>query len=414
MARETVRCARPGAKLTYPTGELFGAYVLGVPAALATAWAGVRAGFSVTPLDGRAGYVDGLRGFLAAAVLFHHFSFWIGVEVMHQGWARPHIPFVNNLGKGGVSVFFMITGLLLYSRVVAKGVDQVDWLRFWTLRAFRILPLTIIVTAIAASVSGYRMGGAHGLLSPGTLRSLLAWVSGYDEPPLFGYADSRHLNAGVMWSLGYEWFFYSVVLLTLSSATWVLRRWMVPPVAVPLGFCLLMLAWRLARPEADRPAFFMLFALGMLVADARERSDVRRWLSGRFAAAIVLVAVFAAMATSQAPYGPALMAGYALLLLTVSSGNSLFGVLATRPARALGDASFSIYMLHGLVLSAFMPVLAARTAPQPAWWLPLIAAMVVALSMASYVAIETPMNRLGKRLAHWPQRDRSLPVEVAP
>jgi len=56
--------------------------------------------------------LDGIRGFLALAVFFHHFTVTYYWKV-NGVWAAPDNIILRNLGKFGVAIFFMITGFFL-------------------------------------------------------------------------------------------------------------------------------------------------------------------------------------------------------------------------------------------------------------------------------------------------------------
>lgn len=61
--------------------------------------------------------LDGLRGFLALAVVFSHGAVY--QRYLVDGvWQAPPSPFYAFLGPFGVSLFFMITGFLFWSQIV--------------------------------------------------------------------------------------------------------------------------------------------------------------------------------------------------------------------------------------------------------------------------------------------------------
>ncbi len=64
-----------------------------------------------SPHFNRVATLDGLRGFLALAVFFHHAAIYHRF-LLDGVWALPPSRFYALLGPVGVSVFFMITGYL--------------------------------------------------------------------------------------------------------------------------------------------------------------------------------------------------------------------------------------------------------------------------------------------------------------
>src|SRR5262249_21839223 len=93
---------------------------------------------------GRHVAIDGLRGFLALGVLFHHALFRFNL-VTTGNWAIPDAAFYTLLGQVAVMTFFMITGFLFWDRVLRGwgGSQQsalVDWRHFYGARIRRIVP----------------------------------------------------------------------------------------------------------------------------------------------------------------------------------------------------------------------------------------------------------------------------------
>src|SRR5436190_2216663 len=82
---------------------------------------------------GRHVAIDGLRGFLALGVLFHHALFRFNLATTGR-WVIADTAFYTLLGQVAVMTFFMITGFLFWDRV-QQGTT--DWRHFYGARVRR-------------------------------------------------------------------------------------------------------------------------------------------------------------------------------------------------------------------------------------------------------------------------------------
>ena len=61
--------------------------------------------------------LDGLRGFLAISVFFHHYIIiynWKTTGI----WFSPSEIYYQNYGKVGVAIFFMLSGFLFLNKII--------------------------------------------------------------------------------------------------------------------------------------------------------------------------------------------------------------------------------------------------------------------------------------------------------
>ncbi len=321
--------------------------------------------------------IDGLRGFLALGVFFTHVMDTRGYYTTGR-WDASFAPFYVVSGQAGVSLFFMITGFLFWSR--ALGPRPIDARSLYASRVRRLAPMyfasVALVLAVVLALSGFSLRSEPLQLA----RELRPWISfGFmDTGAVNGVGDAHRMNA-VYWTLAYEWGFYlALPLLALFARgpSFVLL------VAAVLFFGI-------------RTPITLNFLGGALAAAAVER----KWLAGRLAspwlAPVAIVAIAAVLAMRTA-YAPAAIALLFVFFVFVVDGNSLLGLLGTRAARMLGTVSYSFYLLHcTLVYLAFhafdgvTPV--AQLSPLGHWAVAaLAAAATVGLSALSYRWVEHP------------------------
>jgi peptidoglycan/LPS O-acetylase OafA/YrhL len=136
----------------------------------------------------------------------------------------------------------------------------------------------------------------------------------------------------------------------------------------------------------------------------------------------VAVPVFAALVVAGSltafPYFMPQLAVYGLFFACVACGNRFGGVLSNKAALILGEASFSIYLLHGIVLDILfvniLPVIAPGSRIVALAALPLAAACVACTAACVFLLIEKPGIRYGKKLARtWLPGSRRTPIPVA-
>jgi peptidoglycan/LPS O-acetylase OafA/YrhL len=119
------------------------------------------------PTTNRIGSFDGLRGFLALSVFFHHTAVYH--DYLRTGtWQSPSSRFYLLLGPFGVSMFFMITGYLFYSQLL-KQKGRPNWKKLYIGRIFRIIPLywfavALVVFGVAIHTNWRPQRLAHSIL----------------------------------------------------------------------------------------------------------------------------------------------------------------------------------------------------------------------------------------------------------
>lgn len=344
--------------------------------------------------DERSRPIDGLRGFLALAVVTHHYAIWLQADRLGGDWAAPSSNFINQLGAGSVGLFFMITGIVFYPKIV-KGFGNLAWGSIYVGRLARILPLTIVSIGIVSVLTMSRT--AH-VPTAKDLQLALMWVVSSGEPGFLGDSRAGQTNAYVLWSLHYEWMFYILIMpIAAIVLEWAPARWERLTVLGVAGGAALMC--RSTDAGAGLLYFLPLFTIGMAIAEMREHPLLKKLLCGNAASCFALVALLAGMVLFKNPYGWGLPL-FGFFLLCVACGNSMFGLLTRRGAITLGDISFSIYLLHGCVLSLTF-VEGARLA-RPDYGIDMVAMLtlvvmvVICISHLSYRFIEQPGMALGR------------------
>ena len=366
----------------------------------------------VTKSGGRYGALDGFRGVLAVGVFVHH-SFVADVYFQTGRWEWTSSPLLNHLGQTTVALFFMITGFLFALKAMSP---RIDWKALYVSRVARLFPLYALIVLIVFAAVMTLSGGVLHQPPMQLLKELLQWLAFvcFGRPDINAFPMTQTLIAGVNWSLRYEVFFYAVAVPALFVASrWLSSRAML---WASLAVLALLLLVRFKLQQADGHLLFAShFLCGIVVACAYRqpqwlesmRRATFRWLAG----ASVLLLYFLVSA-----YGSVAIAITLLLFAAVVGGLSVFGLFHTRAALWLGDISYGIYLIHGLVLYATLSMLrasgnlASLGAVGYGLVMCVVAAVVVGLASASYIFLELPIMA---RLKKW-STARRMPVAVKP
>jgi len=339
--------------------------------------------------------IDGLRGFSALSVFVFHLV--LTHRYIETGiWDVPGSRFYALLGPVGVSLFFMITGFLFWGKMLrAKG--QPRWRELYIGRLFRIGPMYLFVVLVMLYIvftrTGFQLHESADVVA-GSVFQWLALGAIDTQPDVNGYRAS-HVLAGVTWTIWYEWAFYASLV-----ATAVFARGRAHLIFV-LGALALCLAGKVFL-RVDAMGFAVLFLCGMAVASLLHE-NVKPRMSHNLSSTIALACLVIVFATSSSGYGTLTAMLLTLFFYLVCSGTSVFGLLTMTPARRLGNISYSLYLMQGLVLTlvfAIDPVRSlAMASPQAYWAIGVVCACVLLLGAAlGYALIERPGIALGKRL----------------
>ena len=344
--------------------------------------------------------IDGLRGLVALGVVLHHLALYHGYLISGV-WKAPPSHFYSSLGPFSVGVFFMITGYLFWGKLIAEE-GRPDWLKLYIGRVFRIGPLYLFA-ALLMLVAVFVKTGLVNHVGWGRLGAQIGqWMAlGFVVgPDVNGYFQTRYLLAGVTWSIRDEWLFYLSLMVTALATR--RRNTHLPFALIGLLAVLTVLHFHHFTVSAEgKVAHLALFLMGMTCGSL----NALRWTArfpDRVSSGLVVLLVVGTFLLKN-PYGAVPLVLDGVLFYLIISGCSLFGLLVSRPARRLGDVSYGIYLLQGLILAAMLrPAFPRRLdALNPAahWGLAfLCVGVLVVFATATHAYIELPGVWLGKRV----------------
>jgi peptidoglycan/LPS O-acetylase OafA/YrhL len=414
--------------------------------------------------------LTGLRFLAAFSVLIAH-----AFAVLMQGHdsAGSFAYWATQASGFGMTLFFVLSGFVIHYNY-ATAVTTGDWrgiVGYLWARFARLYPLFLLTLLgyILISRKHYEFWTGQpepfqGMLQalPYFLFSIQSWL--YlpigDTTLIYAIGGSSSLT----WSISTEWFFYFLYPL----AAWLILRSRAPrsTLLLVLAWCALWIA--LTTALYDRAAGINAWAVARYgpIAEMREPQDVFaaedsfvRWLlyfspylrMGEFVLGSLIAQLyvqlrglkpsgwkntvgtigFLAAAASMIAitywmYAPdvgmnifrkmymnfGLAPSAALLVFCAARYRNVFSsLLTTRPALVLGDASYSIYLMHYLVLMIATKLIGSAVHGVIFNTIALILSMIATLaaSILLYVYYESPTRRWLRRL--W--RDKRPPVVAA-
>ncbi|MBO0596102.1 acyltransferase [Nesterenkonia sp. E16_7] len=358
--------------------------------------------------------IQGLRALAVLVVLLYHF------------W-----PDRLTGGYVGVDVFFVISGYLITAHLFKEAVKTggVRLGQFWARRIRRLLPLSLLVLLLTA-ISAV-------LILPSTawqatLRQIIAstlyvqnWILAADAVE-YSKADERATAVQHFWTLSVEEQFYVLwpVLLALTLMFLALRQrrsgapgleraqiraaflWVVGLLgAFSLAFSIYYTAVAPAQAYFVTPTRIWEFTLGAIAALVLGSRQFNGRLGNLLGwVGFLMIAGAAVFYTDATPFPgwTALVPTLGTVLVLVCGGREpgtgVHWWLSLRPATAIGDWSYAIYLWHWPVV-IFSPYIseAARF-----WYIKVLLILgIIGLSALSTRFFETPIRRAKILLPTW-------------
>ncbi len=356
---------------------------------------------------------DTVRGLAALSVVFSHYILFYGwptkSAAARQAWTYSPLHIVWD-GFAAVSLFYVLSGLVLsikyFRETKHANLSQFQLPHFLTSRVFRIWPPYLAIF----------------LLSYG-LRRWMEFFEGATIPPANPGMFSTWNASIPLAQLLREGFLLQSGDFSLVPQGWTLPIELWISFLVPVGILL-------ASRHTGWLAFFTLlligplgstfyvfhFAVGILLA--KHYADIYIWLAPRrgWKMVVLLMGIFLYTFRYTLPVYfswklaeslPWIVTGLgaALILMVVFASERARTLLSLAWLRFIGRVSYSIYLVHFLVLIFLTPRMlqlldAPRTALPLAWWLGLAFTTLATIGLAalSHRWVEIPSMAFGKSL----------------
>jgi peptidoglycan/LPS O-acetylase OafA/YrhL len=241
---------------------------------------------------------------------------------------------------------------------------------------------------------------------------IFAWMSFFFSPKIFDYAGSMTVIAGVTWTLKYEWIYY--VSIPIGSLVYrAIHRWcgsnMLSLIIVGVSYTMVfrlieMLPFKIMSLLSLSYVYFPLFFLGMLAVELVKIERIAQFLRSRTASVLGAVAFLLEVSGSLNSVRNIILDDLLLFLFyaPVVAGNGYFGILSARCSIALGNLTYTVYLMHGIVLFVFFNVVRGISSSSDAigyWYaLPVVSIAVVIVAALVHYFIEEKGIAWGRSL----------------
>jgi len=336
--------------------------------------------------NGRFESLDGLRGVLAVNVFFQHavtswFYFQTGV------WEIVNIRFYRHLGGEAVILFLIMTSFLYWSKMIAQK-GKVDEGYLYRSRFLRLAPMYIFCAGLIVFSILIQSGFDIDLKQ--TLKDILSWLTiGLITTQSVNNISVLPINAGIHWTLHFEWFFY----LMLPILAIFLRSKKMLIMALPLVFYAL---------SSDQRGYWAIFFFGIMAAHIYNKYPSFLFFKNKISSILPIAGIILIYFMSYKPYSFSQYFVSLAVFLCFVYGADIFGFLRTQVAKFLGILSYSIYLIHGIVLFGvlntydyFRPI--TETTPFMFWSLITISGLLtIVVSSVTYRFVEYPFIKMIK------------------
>jgi exopolysaccharide production protein ExoZ len=319
-----------------------------------------------------------LRGFAALAVLIFH-------DCEHN-----HFDF--RVGNAGVDVFFIISGFVMWFTTCGRAVTFAQFMRK---RLVRLVPLYWVATLAIVAVIAVKPQFFPVTGLPEIIKSLLfiPYMSSY------GHAWPVIMQG---WTLNIEMLFYVVFACALAAGP-TLRLYISTAVLCGAAIAGIVFEPKNVIIATWTSSYFFEFTAGLWLGFAYTQAYVRQTKLG-WLLMIVAVGAYLGIEMLKLSVDNVRVVTLGLPSLLLVLGTLMVTQNAPKIASLafLGDASYSIYLWHGLaqlVIAALGVHVGLQVGALAAV---IVAVLSLGISLLAYICIERPLTEFFKRKRYAP------------
>ncbi len=283
--------------------------------------------------------LDYLRGLMALGIMVYHYYTWTGFKFGAE-------TFPGKIGVYGVSVFYVLSGLTLF--IVYNNKLNLQNIHYYFIkRVFRIFPLLWLSILLSVLLLNHKAG----------LMTLMLNLTG-----LFGFIAHDRYIAIASWSIGNELVFYAIfplVLLLYNKTRYAPLLFFLISAAIGVYFAFSVMIFnmplRFQWSNYLNPLNqVMLFSGGVLIGQLLSGKKLPQYFGMSLLAVSGLIFIFYPVKGDQST----LIAGFNRIAFVILSFaiTASFLMIDFKPGKIagfllskLGEASYSVYLLHPVV-----------------------------------------------------------------
>ncbi|MCH4091512.1 acyltransferase family protein [Acetobacter sp.] len=355
--------------------------------------------------------LQSVRGLAALVVVLRHV---LACYPLSSHAASVIVFFLFN-SPAAVTLFFVLSGFVLTHSLVGQSFTVKTVLTFWTRRVFRILPALVVVTLLSALFTRTPFASWPVAGSDPSMEALLP-----HDMPLSLTLLAKCLASVSSALVPQNW----TVAVELIAALFFPFLWASSRnesrIFLPVVLSALLLS--LCAPSGGKGLPFIYgfsFVVGIIAYRGWQNTNIMLTSTGIVLAAVGM-SLPTTLLTEPETLGAIFNAPKLVIPEAVCAGFLLFGLarngpiatlLSNRALLWLGDISFSLYLVHFLVIAIAGRLLSPAL---PAFSMPVREGMVFCLTLLIglpvshllYEKVEKPANRLGYRISRLFQSSR--------
>jgi|SRR5579859_4891830 len=342
--------------------------------------------------------LTGIRGFAAFWVAFHHLR-------EYRPYGLLGMPVFSELSRGGwlaVDLFFVLSGFIMMhvhgTEFRSFSIERAR--RFIGLRFIRVYPAHAVVLLLHVPLFfvavALGIGVNHDTFSARSFVLSAFMLNGWGFPGAEGWNVPS-------WSVSAEWFAY-LMFPVLALIVWRVQR---RRTAALLMIAILGMVTLIGGSYSNWKQFMLPqwgtlvrvtseFALGCLTYHFYIQPIDRRLAEGIAQTAFAGLLVVSIFAVSPV-YNALTLAFFVMLVMGLSQADGPFArLLRTRPVIYLGRISYSVYIVHSLVLAMYARIIGRIAGGHAVVEFAIVGMYVLFVILAShllYTLVEDPARR---------------------